>query len=118
MELWMVIVIGASVVAAVVAITTPMVRPMQRRRSATLTAHLRQHFGPDYANAAGEQGRSDAEAGLLEHDQAAGLLPVSAPSANEVLRYSGSWTATQRRFVDDPDADPYLLRRGLGPRPR
>ena len=118
MELWMVIVIGASVVAAVVAITTPMVRPMQRRRSATLTAHLRQHFGPDYANAAGEQGRSDAEAGLLEHDEAAGLLPVSAPSANEVLDNTGGWTTAQERFGEDPDADPYLLRRGLGPRPR
>ena len=123
MELWMVIALGAALVAAVVAVTTLIIRSKQRRRSAKLTSYLYRQFGPGYAAAVGKHGLSDAEAGLLQHDHAAGHFPLNAFTMNEVLHYAESRPESTVRFEDDPsaalnDPNPYLLRRGLGPRQR
>lgn len=123
MELWMVTALGAALVAALVAVTTLIIRSKQQRQSAKLTVYLRRHFGAGYATAVGEQGLSDAEAGLLQHDHAAGQIPLNAFATNEVLHYAESRPGSPARFEDDPDAalndpNPYLLRGGLGPRQR
>ena len=123
MELWMVIALAAALVAAVVAVTTLISRSQRQRRSAKLTAHLRRNFGPNYATAVSDQALSDAEAGLLQHDHSAGQFPLSGFTTNEVLNYVESRPECPARFEDDPsaalaDPNPYLLRRGLGPRQR
>ena len=123
MELWMVIAPGAALAAAVVAVTTLIIRAKQRRRSAALTSYLHRQFGPNYATAVGEHELSDAEAGLPQQDHAAGQFPLNAFTTNEVLHYAESRPESPGRFEGDPsaalnDPNPYLLRRGLGPRQR
>jgi hypothetical protein len=103
METWMIIVIAAAVVAAVVMVTT-LVMSSKHRQSAKQTTQLREGFGPEYAKAVGEQGRSGAEEDLLKRQQRADLIQVRPLSAIEVSRYTENWTATQAQFVDNPGA--------------
>src|SRR5437870_66369 len=101
METWMVIAIGAAVVAAIVVLTTLVLMSKHRRR-ARQTTRLREGFGPEYAQAVGEQGRSDAEDDLLKRQQRADLFQVRTLSAVEVTHYTERWAATEAQFVDDP----------------
>jgi hypothetical protein len=103
MEPWMLVTIGAVVVAVVVAITTLRARTAHRR-SAKQTTRLREGFGPEYARAVEEQGRAGGEDALLKRQESAGLFQVRPLSAIEVTRYTENWTAKQAQFVDDPGA--------------
>jgi hypothetical protein len=103
METWMMIAIGAAVLATVIVITT-LVMWSNHRRSAKQTNRLRQGFGPEYAKAVGDQGRSNAEADLMKRQETAGLFPIRTLSAIEVTRYTENWTEAQAQFVDNPGA--------------
>jgi hypothetical protein len=103
METWMMIAIGVAVVAALLVIATFVMAP-RRQRSAKQTTQLREGFGPEYAKAVGDQGRSGAEEDLLKRQQRADVITVRKLSAMEVTRYSESWTTTQAQFVDNPGA--------------
>jgi hypothetical protein len=103
METWMVIAIAVLAVAALGVIWAVVFRS-ERRQSAEQTTRLREGFGPEYAKAVGEQGRSGAEGDLLGRQQRADLFEVRTLSATEVTRYTHRWTATQAQFVDDPGA--------------
>jgi len=103
METWMIVAIGAVVVAAVVVVAALVISSSQRR-SAKQTTKLQEGFGPEYAKAVGDQGRSGAEEDLLKRQQRANLFPVRTLSAIEVARYNETWTATQAQFVDNPGA--------------
>jgi hypothetical protein len=101
MELWMMIAIGAAVAAGIVGAAVLLMRS-KRLNSEKQTIRLQQGFGPEYARALGEQGRSAAEADLLKREQVADLIKVRPLSATEVTRYSESWTSTQAQFVTNP----------------
>jgi len=100
METWMIIAIAAAV-AAVLAIAA-LVMGSKRRRGEKQTTQLREGFGPEYATAVSEKGRSSAEEELLQRQQRAELFPVRALSAIEVTHYTESWAAAQTQFIDDP----------------
>ena len=101
MELWIMITIGAAVAAGIVGAAVLLMRS-KRLNSEKQTIRLQQGFGPEYARALGEQGRSAAEADLLKREQVADLIKVRPLSATEVTRYSESWTSTQAQFVTNP----------------
>lgn len=101
METWVVIPIGAAVVAVILVIAILM---MRSKRSAVQTTGLREGFGPEYERAVEEQGRSAGEEDLLKRQERAGLLHVRPLSAMEVSSLTERWTATQAQFVDDPGA--------------
>lgn len=103
METWMMIAIGVAVVAALLLIAMFVIVP-QRRQRAKQTTQLQEGFGPEYAKAVGDQGRSGAEKDLLKRQQRADLIPARKLSAIEATRYTESWTATQAQFVDNPGA--------------
>ncbi|MBA4180511.1 MAG: hypothetical protein C0506_07985 [Anaerolinea sp.] len=103
METGTVIVIAAAV-AAVLLLVLMLVMRSKRKGGEKQTARLREGFGPEYAKAVGEKGRSGAEDDLLKRQQSASLFQVRPLSAVEVTRYTESWTATQAQFVDDPGA--------------
>jgi len=103
MEIWMIFAIAVLAFAALGVIWVVVFRS-ERRQSADQTTRLREGFGPEYAKAVGEQGRSDAEGDLLGRQERADLFEVRTLSATEVTRYTHRWTATQAQFVDDPGA--------------
>jgi hypothetical protein len=103
METWMIIAIGVAAVAAILVIAGLFIAARQRR-NARQTTQLREGFGPEYARAVEDQGRSGAEEDLLKRQERAGLFPVRTLSAIETTRYNESWRATQAQFVDDPGA--------------
>lgn len=100
---WMLILIAALVVVAVVVVVSLAMMSRQRRKSRK-TATLRENFGPEYAEARGEQGRSEAEEDLMRRQSRAGLFQVRTLSAIEVNSYSERWTAARAVFVNDPGA--------------
>lgn len=53
MELWMMIAIGAAVVAAILLVATLVMRA-KRQESEKQTTKLREGFGPEYSRAVGE----------------------------------------------------------------
>lgn len=101
MATWMAITIGVLAFAAL-GVVWAVVFKSERRQSAQQTTLLREGFGPEYAKAVGEQGRSDAEGDLLGRQERADLFEVRTLSTTEVTRYTHKWTATQTQFVDDP----------------
>ncbi len=103
MDTWLIIAIGAAAAAALLLIAA-LGRSVKRRRSAKQTSELREGFGPEYATAVGEHGRSGAEEDLLKRKQRADLFQVRTLSAVEVAHYTESWAAMQAKFVDDPGA--------------
>ena len=103
METWMIIAIGAGVVAAILLIGALLMIPARRKR-AKQTTKLREGFGPEYTRTVGEQGRSGAEDDLLKRQERSGLFPVRALTAIEMTHYTDAWTVTQAQFVDDPGA--------------
>ena len=80
METWMIIAIGAGVVAAILLIGALLMIPARRKR-AKQTTKLREGFGPEYTRTVGEQGRSGAEDDLLKRQERSGLFPVRALTA-------------------------------------
>jgi hypothetical protein len=109
MELWMVILIAA----AAVLVTAVVARRMKARRRLQSTKRLQGKFGSEYGTAIGGAGRKKGEAELEQREQRVGGFDLRPLAAAEAERFSGLWTATQARFVDDPggaiaDADRLL----------
>lgn len=105
METETVVLIAAAVAAAIMLILILMLVMRSRRKGGEKqTKRLREGFGPEYAKAVGDQGRSKAEADLVKREQSANLFPVRVLSPAEVTRYTENWTATQAQFVEDPGA--------------
>lgn len=64
---------------------------------------LQEHYGPEYERSLHETGdRRAAENQLAERESRRKKLDVRELSADERDRYTSSWTAIQRGFVDDP----------------
>jgi len=92
---WVVIAVGAVVLAALLAVAFLM-----RRR----TGRLRTRFGPEYDRTVQRRGRRGAEAELdsrLERREQLDIRPLSAAAREH---YRESWTRVQAEFVDDPAA--------------
>lgn len=102
METWMILVIAAAV--AVFLAIAALAMGSKRRRGEKQTARLSEGFGPEYATAVKDKGRSGAESELLEREQRARVFPVRALSVIEATRYTEDWEAAQAQFVDDPGA--------------
>jgi hypothetical protein len=66
-------------------------------------AHLRGRFGPEYERTVKQAGDvRRAEETLAARERRVATLTITALSPADQARFSGSWTAVQRRFVDDP----------------
>ncbi len=77
------------------------------------TARLQQKFGSEYDAAVTGPGRKKGEADLHGREARVKSFELRPLVAAEAERFSGLWTATQARFVDDPggaitDADRLL----------
>ena len=66
------------------------------------TRELRTRFGPEYDRALEGQNRRVAEQQLATREQRARQLQLRPLGQDEQLRLTTSWSAIQRRFVDDP----------------
>jgi FtsZ-interacting cell division protein ZipA len=90
---WILIAIGAVIIAAIV------VRQMSATRR---TSDLRDRFGPEYDRVAEDTDRSTAEAELehrVERREEFDIKPLPEDSRK---RYQESWRDVQAQFVDDP----------------
>jgi hypothetical protein len=103
METWMFIATGAAVLAGVLLIAGLGIW-IEHRRGVGRTTDLKEGFGPEYAKAVQDQGRSDAEDDLVKRQERAGALQLRPLSEIEVVHYNETWMATQVQFVDEPGA--------------
>lgn len=103
METWMFIAIGATVLAGVL-LVAGLGMWIEHRRSVDRTTNLKEGFGPEYAKAVEDQGRSDAEDDLMKRQERAEALQLRPLSEIEVIHYNETWMATQVQFVDEPGA--------------
>ena len=88
-----------AVVALVVVIAIVAVVASRRRRS----AHLKEHFGPEYERAVAEAGSSSkAEAELAEREKRVEKLDIRPLGPAEREDFLRRWSEVQGRFVDDP----------------
>ena len=88
-----------AVIVVLLVIIGVLVARQQRSRN------LKEDFGPEYSRVAAEQGdQRSAERELAERRKRVDKFEIRPldPAARE--RYSERWTATQRRFVDEPEA--------------
>ena len=89
-----IVVIAAIVIVAAVVIS--------RRRN---SAHLKQHFGPEYERAVKQHGDpGKAEAILLDREKRVSKFSLRELNPTDRDRYADEWAGVQRRFVDDPSA--------------
>jgi hypothetical protein len=93
-------VVIAIVVAAMIVAAALAYHVQWRRR-----AHLRGRFGPEYDHAVKETGDvKRAEATLAERERRVAGLTIKPLQPADQGRFGESWTAVQRRFVDDPQS--------------
>jgi hypothetical protein len=91
--------IVAIVVVLAIIIIAAVVIARRRQRS----AHLKQHFGPEYERELQQRGDANkAEAALAERGERVHKLTIRDLPPTERAAYADEWAAVQRRFVDDP----------------
>jgi hypothetical protein len=94
----LIVAVAVVLVAAVVGFT---MMQSQKRRS----ERLQQNFGPEYDRAVDEAGsKKRAEADLRERQERVEQLQLRELDPDERANLSRAWTATQTRFVDEPEA--------------
>ena len=108
MALWIVLAI-----AAVVAVAMLVVMTLRKRSQHQGTERLQNKFGSEYASIVGDAGRKKGEADLTKREERVEGFDLRPLGVAEAERFTGLWTATQARFVDDPggaitDADHLL----------
>lgn len=88
-----------AIVAAIVVVAVVAVFAARRRRS----AHLKEHFGPEYDRAIEAAGSpSKAEAELAEREKRVEKLNLRPLVHSERENFMRRWSEVQARFVDDP----------------
>jgi hypothetical protein len=88
-----------AIVAVVIVVAIVAVFAARRRRS----AHLKEHFGPEYERAVAEAGSpSKAEAELAEREKRVDKLDIRPLDHAERDDFMRRWAEVQARFVDDP----------------
>jgi FtsZ-interacting cell division protein ZipA len=90
---WILIAIGAVIIAAVV------VRQISVSRR---SSHLRDRFGPEYDRVAEDTNRSEAEAELEHRVERREEFDIKPLPEDSRTRYQESWRDVQAQFVDDP----------------
>jgi DNA/RNA-binding domain of Phe-tRNA-synthetase-like protein len=90
---WILIAIGAIVVAALV---------IWRISVSRRTSHLRDRFGPEYDRVAEDMDKSEAEAELAHRVERREQFDIKALPEDSKKRYVESWRDVQAQFVDDP----------------
>ena len=91
---WILIVIGAAIVAG--AVVAAALRTRQSRG-------LRERFGPEYDRVAADApSRREAEAELREREQRHDQLDLRPLDPSDRDRFRARWEEVQARFVDDP----------------
>lgn len=106
----MVIVVAAVAVVLVAAIVGLRLQTRHRQQG---TKRLQGQFGSEYGSAVSGAGRKKGEAELEKRQERVDSFDLHPLSSAESERFTGLWTATQARFVDDPggaiaDADRLL----------
>ena len=110
MQVWIVLLIAAVVVIVVGALVALRMNSNRQHRG---TTRLKEKFGTEYSGAVEGVGRKKGEAELAKREERVEGFELHPLSAAEADRFTGLWTATQSRFVDDPggaitDADRLL----------
>ena len=99
MPTWGWVLIAVLAVIAVAAIVVAARATAGHRR----TAHLKQHFGPEYERLVGESGDPTvAENELLARQQRRKKLEIVALSPETRSRYEEQWHVVQTAFIDNP----------------
>ncbi|HEY4009231.1 MAG TPA: hypothetical protein VGM11_03695 [Acidobacteriaceae bacterium] len=92
-------VIVAIIVVLAIIIVAAILVARRRQRS----AHLKQHFGPEYERELQQSGDAGkAEAALAEREARVEKFTIRELPPTERATYADEWAAVQRRFVDDP----------------
>jgi len=98
MDIQLMWIIGAAVVAAVVVLALVVARGRR-------TARLRQRFGPEYDRTLRETGDvRKTDAALQARAARVERLQIRPLSAEDAQRFSERWRLVQAQFVDDPKA--------------
>jgi hypothetical protein len=91
------------VVAIIVVLAVILIAAIVIARRRNRSAHLKQHFGPEYERELQQRGDpAKAEAALAEREARVHKLTIRDLPATERAAYADEWAAVQRRFVDDP----------------
>lgn len=99
MDTWVWIVVAVVVALIILAIIGSF---WNRRRNARLTERLQGQFGSEYDRTIKEDGRKTGESELVDRQKRVDDFNLRPLLAAEAQRFTGLWTATQARFVDDP----------------
>lgn len=90
-----------AIVIVVVAIIVIAAILVTRRRNRS--AHLKEHFGPEYQRELEQRGDpAKAEAALADREARVHKFTIRDLPPTERAAYADEWAAVQRRFVDDP----------------
>jgi hypothetical protein len=91
------ILLSIAIPVAIILIALGYFAARQRR-----SKDLRTRFGPEYDRVVQGQNRREAENQLAMREHRARKLELRSLSPDEQMRLTQSWSAIQRRFVDDP----------------
>ena len=89
--------------AAVVILVIAVLAWLYVRKRRSITASLRQRFGPEYERAVQKHGSErKAEAKLTDRQERVEKLKIRDLDPTERQRFSKQWESVQSRFVDSP----------------
>jgi hypothetical protein len=98
-EIGMLVIIFAALVALAVAVISSYNRSRQR------SAHLKEHFGPEYERAVAQYGsETRAQKELRAREKRVEKLHIRLLSTEQCAQFGDAWANVQQRFVDEPSA--------------